>query len=127
MYIVEFASSLIVLFIGIGFYLYKISKTKKNNYIEANIKLYRHLNTIDKLAVIIISLFLIGILYFITYVNPQPYLIEFIFGVGALAYELRAYFEWKYEEKSNRHKLSILNSGFLLFMLIFWRIRSVIF
>ena len=126
MYIVEFASSLIVLILGICFYLYKISKTKKNNNIEDKIKLYKHLKTIDKLAVVIISLFLIGVLYFITIINPQPYLVEFIFGVGALAHGLRAYFEWKYEKKSNRHKLSVLNSGFLLFMLIFWRIQYIL-
>ena len=127
MYIVNFVGSLIVFFLGFGFYLNKLMKIKKNNDIEGKIKLYKHLNITDKSVVVIIVLVLLGILYGITFVSPQPYLFEFILASGALLQGLRAYLEWKYEQKSNRHKISILNSSFLLFLLVFSGLRSVLF
>ena len=127
MYIVNFVGSLIVFFLGFGFYLNKLVKIKRNNNIEGNVKLYKHLNITDKSVVMIVVLVLIGVLYGITFVNPQPYLFEFILGAGALLQGMRAYLEWKYQEKSNRHKLSILNSSFLLFLLVFWGVRSILF
>ncbi|NBG88654.1 DUF4181 domain-containing protein [Isachenkonia alkalipeptolytica] len=127
MHTVEFVGSVIVLFEGIGFYLSQAAKIRKNNNIEGKIKLYRSLTITDKLLVMIVTLLLIAILYGIMIVNPQPYWFEFILVAGAIMQGLRAYFERKYEEKSNRHKLSILNSIFLLFLAIFRTLQTVIF
>ena len=127
MHTVEFVGSVIVLFAGIGFYLSQAAKIRKNNNIEGKIKLYRSLTITDKLLVMIVTLLLIAILYGIMIVNPQPYWFEFILVAGAIMQGLRAYFERKYEEKSNRHKLSILNSIFLLFLAIFRTLQTVIF
>lgn len=126
MYIVNYVGSIIVLFIGFGFYINKLVKIKRNNDIEDKVKLYKHLTIRDKSVMAIIVLVLLGILYGITFVSPQPYLFEFVLGSGGVLQGLRAYLEWKYEQKSNRHKISILNSGFLLFLFVLFGLRAIL-
>ena len=127
MYIVNYVGSIIVLFIGFGFYINKLVKIKRNNDIEDKVKLYKHLTIRDKSVMAIIVLVLLGILYGITFVSSQPYLFEFVLGSGGVLQGLRAYLEWKYEQQSNRHKISILNSGFLLFLFVLFGLRAILY
>ena len=127
MYTSNYLFSSIILLAGSGFYLYKLVKIESEKSTEKNKKLYKHLNHMEKSLTIIIVFILIGFLYLITVVNPRPIVFEFIMGSLALIHAFRGYFEWKYSVQTNRHKASLLTSGFFVFLLGFSVLRSFLF
>ncbi|MCC5908836.1 MAG: DUF4181 domain-containing protein [Clostridiaceae bacterium] len=116
---------LTVLLIGFGIYIDRLVKIKDKFNIKKEKNLYKHVNKTHKWSEIAITIITLLVLYLIAFVYPKQLEIYYFMGALAVLHALRTFMEWKYEEESNRYRISILNSSFFLLLFVVLGLSSL--
>ncbi|MCC5908954.1 MAG: DUF4181 domain-containing protein [Clostridiaceae bacterium] len=107
-----------IFLVGCGLYIDRLVKIKNKYNIKNEDGLYKHVNKIHKWSEIVIAIGMIFVFYLIVFIYSRQLEFRYIMGALATLYSFRVFMEWKYEEESNRYKISILNIAFFLFIIV---------
>ena len=110
---------ILALLIVVVFILYLVIRktlTKKLT-IDNNGWIYKPINRLHRRAEIVAFALMLLILYRASFILNHPWQV-YLFGGMSVLYAFRAYMEWKFERKSKRYILSIIDSSAYIIIFI---------
>ncbi|MCC5909981.1 MAG: DUF4181 domain-containing protein [Clostridiaceae bacterium] len=113
---------------GFVVYIDMLDKTKSRFNIKEEKGLwYKSVNKVHKWSQIAIIVIMIFILYLTIFVYQKQLKMYCFMIYPIILTSFRAFMEWKYEEESNRYRINILDSSFLLLQFVVLGLASLWF